>query len=124
MKAKKKKKNEREHDYTNDLNETNADSNEQEVHTGTIKIFLITANKDKKFDFTKCLQLQFCLWWELKPHYRRFKLHGSRFQDIVDKALMEFNNAKYHGLSLKAINILCLILKITKLVTHLERNES
>lgn len=54
--------------------------------------------------------------WELNRHCDKFKGHGSRFQDIIEK--------KSHGLRMKAINILSLTLKVTKLATLLERNES
>ena len=64
------------------------------------------------------------LQWELNPHYHKFKAHGSRLQDIIEKTLMRFNDPKSHGIRLKAINILCLILKVTNLATFLERYEN
>ena len=66
----------------------------------------------------------FYFLWELNPHYNKFKAHRSWFQNIVEKTFMGFKNPISHGLSLKAIDILSLILKVTKLPTHLERNEN
>ena len=72
-------------------------------------------------NFTKCLQFFSDLLWEVDPHYDKIRAQASRFPDIVEKRLMGFNNSKLHGHSVKAMNTLSIILKLTKLVTHLER---
>ena len=112
----------REHDTINDANETNEESNEQEVHADFIKYFLMNKqnsyvkksdakNGDNKgfnalldmefgvqatslVDFTRYLQLFSDLLLEVDPHYNKNKSYAFQFPDIIGKRSMGFNNPK------------------------------
>ena len=72
-------------------------------------------------DFTKFLLLCFGLLWKVDLQYDKSKAHTSRFPDIVEKMQAGFKNPKSYGHCMKAVNILSLISKVTKLATHLEK---
>ena len=88
---------------------------------------LLDIVKDKKYDvwatflvdFTKFLLLYFGILVDLQ--YDKSKAHTSRFPDIVEETQAGFKNPKSYGHCMKAVNILSLISKVTKLATHLEK---